>query len=201
MIGDLDRRDYAENEKRLQEVYGRLHRLEHERRVVSSAEELEALEREIRTETDRLASVLPERQVQANLDSPEQQAAEVKLIAVWPGRLKSEGRVRVRIRMANGHQIEVWVRYYRRRCDRRCGKRYRGVYAGLALSGIHERCTPWPGAQVSAWSALLSSLEEVTQVLADHGLKSGAKTVRQLSYRFTERARAVQHSPGGSGRR
>jgi len=196
MIGDLDIVDYAENESRLQEVYGRLQALEHERRVVSSAEELEALEREIRAETDRLASVLLERQVQANLDSAEQQAAEAELIAVWPGRLKSEGRVRVRIRMANGREIEVWVRYWRRRCDRRRGKRYRGVYAGLVLLGMHERCTPWLGAQVSAWSALLSSFEEVVQVLADHGLVLGAKTVRQLSYRFAERARAVQYSTG-----
>ncbi len=87
MIGDLDTRDYAENERRLQEVYARLHRLEYERQVVSNAEELEALEREIRAETDRLASVLLERQVQANLDSPEQQAAEAELIGAWPGRL------------------------------------------------------------------------------------------------------------------
>ena len=105
MIGDLDSRDYADNESRLQEVYGQLQALEHERRVVSSAEELEALEREIRAETDRLASVLLERQVQATLDSPEQQAAEAELMAAWPGRLKSEGRVRVRIRMANGREI------------------------------------------------------------------------------------------------
>ena len=63
MIGDLDSRDYAENESRLQAVYGRLQALAHERRVVSGAEELEALEREIRVETDRLASVLLERQV------------------------------------------------------------------------------------------------------------------------------------------
>jgi hypothetical protein len=171
-----------------------LHALEHERRVVSSAEELEALEREIRAETDRLASALLERQVQANLDSAEQQAAEAELIEAWPGRLKSEGRERVRIRTASGWEIEVWVRYYRRRCDRRQGKRYRGVYAGLVLLGIHERCPPWLGAQVSAWSALLSSFEEVVQVLADHGLVLGTKTVRQLSYRYAERARAVQPS-------
>jgi predicted nucleic acid-binding Zn-ribbon protein len=61
MIGDLDSRDDAENERRLQEVSGRLHVLEHERRAVRSAEELEALERAIRAETDRLASVLLER--------------------------------------------------------------------------------------------------------------------------------------------
>jgi hypothetical protein len=196
MIGDLDSMDYAENERRLQEVYRRLHALEHERRVVSSAEELEALEREIRAETDRLASVLLERQAQANLDSAEQQAAEAELIAAWPGRLKSEGRERVRIRTVEGGEIELRVRYYRRRCDRRRGKRYRGVYAGLVLMGIHERCTPWLGAQVSAWSALLSSFAEVVQVLADHGLVLGVKTVRQLSYRYAERARAVQHSAG-----
>jgi hypothetical protein len=173
-----------------------LQALAHERRVVSGAEELEALEREIRVETDRLASVLLERQVQANLDSPAQQAAEAELIEAWPGRLKSEGRERVRVRTVSGGELEVWVRYYRRRCDRRRGKRYRGVYAGLVLLGIHERCTPWLGAQVSAWSALLSSFTEVVQVLADHGQVLGTKTVRQLSYRFAERARAVQHSTG-----
>jgi hypothetical protein len=173
-----------------------LHELEQERRMVRSAEALEALEREIRAATDQLASVLLERQVQANLDSAEQQAAEAELIQAWPGRLKSEGRERVRVRTASGGEIEVQVRYYRRRCDRRRGKRYRGVYAGLVLLGIHERCTPWLGAQVSAWSALLSSFEEVVQVVADHGLVLGAKTVRQLSYRYAERARIVQQSEG-----
>ncbi len=44
--------------------------------------------------------------------------------------------------MANGQEITVWVRYYRRRCDRRRGKGHRGVYAGVVLLGIHERCTP-----------------------------------------------------------
>jgi hypothetical protein len=197
MSGDLDRVDYAENERRLQAVYDRLHELEHERRVVRSGEELEALEREIRAETDRLASVLLERQVQANLDSAEQQGAEAELIQAWPERLKNEGRERVRIRTVGGGEIEVGVRYYRRRCDRRRGKRYRGVYAGLVLLGIHERCTPWLGAQVSAWSALLSSFTEVVQVMAEQGLKLGAKTVRQLSYRYAERARIVQQSQAG----
>jgi hypothetical protein len=86
--------------------------------------------------------VLLERQVQANLDSAEQQAAEAELMEAWPGRLKSEGWEWVRIRTASGWEIEVRVRYDRRRCDRRRGKRYRGVYAGWVLLGIHERCTP-----------------------------------------------------------
>ena len=43
---------------------------------------------------------------------------------------------------------------------RRKGRR-NGVYAGLVLLGIQEHCTPWLGALVSAWSALLSSFEEV----------------------------------------
>jgi predicted nucleic acid-binding Zn-ribbon protein len=123
MSDDWDRIEYAENESRLQAVYDRLQGLEQERRVVHSAEELEALEREIRAETDRLASVWLERQVQASLDSAEQQAAEAELIAAWAGRLKSTDRERVRIRTVGGGELELGVRYYRRRGDRRSGKR------------------------------------------------------------------------------
>jgi hypothetical protein len=42
----------------------------------------------------------------------------------------------------------------------------------------------------------LSSFAEVTQVLADQGLALGAKTVRQLRYRYAERARIVPQSEG-----
>jgi hypothetical protein len=132
--------------------------------------------------------------VQANLDSAEQQAAEAELIEAWPARLRSEGQERVRIRTTSGWEMEIGARYDRRRCDRRRGRRHRGVYAGLVLLGIHERCPPWLGAQGSAWAALLSSFEEVAQVLAEHGRVLGTKTVRPLSDRDAERARAVQHS-------
>jgi len=47
---------------------------------------------------------------------------------------------------------------------------------------------------VSAWSALLSSFEEVRQVLCDHGITLGVKVIRKLAYRYAERARAAQQA-------
>jgi len=38
--------------------------------------------------------------------------------------------------------LQIQVRYYRRSCDRRKGKRYRVLYTGLIALGIHKRTTP-----------------------------------------------------------
>jgi len=41
---------------------------------------------------------------------------------------------------------------------------------------------------------LLSSFEEVHQVLGEHGIVLGVKGVRQLAYRYAERARVLQRA-------
>jgi len=112
----------------------------------------------------------------------------------WPGRMKSEGLEIVSIQLCTGSSVDIRVRYYRRSCDRRSGKRYKGVYAGLILLGIHDRCSPALASMVSSWSALLSSFEEVRQVLCDRGMKLGIKVIRKLTYRYAERARAEQQA-------
>lgn len=94
----------------------------------------------------------------------------------------------------SGLLIRVKARYYRRSCDRRQGKRYRGIYAGLILLGIHERCTPWLASTISLWSSLLSSFTEVQQVLKDQGMDFGIKVLRRLCYRYAERARLMQQA-------
>ncbi len=68
------------------------------------------------------------------------------------------------------------------------------MYAGLVLPGIHERYTPGLAAMASAWSALLSSFEEVRQVLSDQGMMSGVKVIRKQAYRYADRARVLQQS-------
>jgi hypothetical protein len=193
MNSDLGTPDYVGNKADKQMVYERLRELEQSSRRVSSPEELEALEREIRACTDALANMLLERHVQASLDAEEHREQEAELIRAWPPKRKQEGYETVRIHTASGLCITVRVRYYRRPCKRRQGRR-QGVYAGLVLLGIHERCTPWLGALVSAWSALLSSFEEVRQVLLEHGVELGGKGVRQLAYRYAERARVLQQA-------
>ena len=108
--------------------------------------------------------------------------------------MKSEGRKNVQVRTRGGITIELFPRYYRRSCDRRKGKRYKGMYAGLLLLGIHDQCTPGLAAMVSAYSALLSSFEEVRQVLCDHGITLDVKVIRKLAYRYAERGRAAQQA-------
>lgn len=178
----------------IEDVYVSLQQLEQETRRVSSPEELEALEKEIIGYTNRLAALLLQKKLQASLDSEEQQEKEAELIRSWPGRMKSEGMETVRIRTIGGSSIEVRVRYYRRACDRRNGKRHKGVYGGLILLGIHDRCTPGMAAIVSAWATLLSSFDEVRQVLMEQGVKLDVKVIRKLTYRYADRARVLQQA-------
>ncbi|MDD9300872.1 MAG: hypothetical protein HUK40_00420 [Desulfobacter sp.] len=57
--------------------------------------------------------------------------------------MKSEGLETVWIQLApSDSSVDIHVRYYRRSCDRRKGKRYKGGYVGLILLEIHDRCSP-----------------------------------------------------------
>jgi hypothetical protein len=194
MNNDRGKAECVENYTKRQEVYRRLQELEQERRRVHTPEDLEALERELRGYTDQLCALLLEMHLQASLDCEEYQKEEEELIRSWPGRLKSDGYERVGIFTLGGVWITVRARYYCRACDRRSGKRYKGVYGGLVLLGIHEHCTPALAATVSAWSALLSSLAEVRQVLWEQGVRLDVKGVRRVAYRYAERARVVQQA-------
>jgi len=178
----------------IEDVYDLLQELEQEIRQISSPEELDALEREIMGYTNFLAALLLQKKLQASLDSEEQQEKEAELMRLWPKRMKSEGYEIVRIHTAGGFCIQVRARYYRRACYRRNGKRYKGVYGGLILLGIHDRCTPGLAAMVSAWSALLSSFEEVRQVLSEQGMILDVKVIRKLAYRYADRARVLQQA-------
>ena len=91
-----------------------------------------------------------------------------------------------------GHTVPVRVTYYRRKGQRRAGKHHAGVYAGLVLLGIYDRCTPALAAEVSLLAAMLGSLDEAQAVLADRGVALDTKTVRLIAYRYAARARLEQ---------
>ena len=74
------------------------------------------------------------------------------------------------MRTAHGMAVSVWVTYDRRKGQRRAGKRDAGVYAGLVLWGIDDRCTPALAAEVSLLAAMLGSLDEAQAVLTDRGI-------------------------------
>jgi len=181
--------DYA---RHIQAVLDELHQMQQTPRVVTSPEELETLEQEIRQRTDHLGSLLVGYHLQEALDSPALQTEQDLLVSHWPTPLKSDGKVQVRIRTAQGHTVAVWTTYYRRKGQRRAGKRYAGVYAGLVLLGIYDRCTPALASEVSLCAAMLGSLDEAQAVLADRGVELDTKTVRTIAYRYAARARLEQ---------
>src|SRR5262245_6017523 len=176
----------------IQEVLNELCQMQQTPRLVTSPEELETLEREMRQRTDRLGSLLVGYHLQQALDSAALQAAQEQLVHQWPTPLKNDGRVKGWIRTAQGHTVLVWVTYYRRKGQRRAGKRHVGVYAGLVLLGIYDRCTPALAAEVSLLSAMLGSLDEAQAVLTDRGMALDTKTVRLIAYRYAARARLEQ---------
>src|SRR6266567_1194225 len=181
--------DYA---RRIQEVLDELQQMQQPPQVVTSPEELEALEREIRQRTDHLGSLLVGHHLQQALDSAALQAEQEQLVRQWPKPLKNDGRVKVGIRTAHGMAVSVWVTYYRRKGQRRAGKRDAGVYAGLVLLGIYDRCTPALASEVSLLAAMLGSLAEAQDVLAARGVEVDTKTVRLIAYRYAARARLAQ---------
>ena len=192
MNNDLESTHSEANQDEIQAAFDYLKNLGETPQQIDSPEALEAVERELRKGADELIALLLQKHLQENLDSEEQLTKEAELIKPWPGRMKNEGFEAVWIYTMSGLLIQVRVRYYRRSCDRRSGKRYKGVYAGLVLLGIHERCTPFLGATLSMWSSLLSSFAEVKQVLKDHNIDLGLKVIRRLTYRYAERARVMQ---------
>ena len=143
----------------LQELVSIVNRAE----VVSSCEELEELEKEIRDRANRLCGRAVGLKIQQALDSEAAKEAQRQLKDIWPHPLQDKGKETVQIRTATGLEVEVEVSYFTRKGKRRGRKRYPGVYLGLLWLGIHERCTPGLAAEVSVLAAMLGSLQEATQ--------------------------------------
>lgn len=181
--------DYA---TQIQEAFDELQQMQEAPRVITNPEELDALERDIRGRTDRLSSLLLGLHLQHSLDSEALKVEQDLLVSHWPKPLQNDGRVLVWVRTVTGHRVPVWVTYYRRQGQRRRGKRYAGLYAALVLLGIYDRCTPVLAAEISLSVAMLGSLDEARDVLAQRGVTLDIKTLRLISYRYAARARVVQ---------
>ena len=83
-------------ERQIEEIQQEISLLQKNRRIVTTPQELEALEREIRALTERLGNALLGEKVQASLDSDELSKAEQALVEQHPKRLKSEGKKTLR---------------------------------------------------------------------------------------------------------
>src|SRR5712691_3189142 len=131
--------------RHIQEVLDELHQMQQTPRLVTSPEELETLEREIRQRTDQLGSLLVGYHLQQALDSPALQAEQDLLVRQLPKPLTSGGKVQVRIRPAPGHPVAVWTTYYRRKGQRRAGTRSGVVRRGESVGGDVRLSARGPG--------------------------------------------------------
>ena len=147
-------------------------------RNLTSAEDLETLEEEVQQLTSVLGGLLVGDQLQRSLCSEKLHEEESALVRDYPKRLNSDGLVKVVIRTAQGLKCEVQARYYRQKG----GRRGRGLYPGLLVLGIHDRCTPGLASEVSQLSAILGSLEEARGVLSSRGVELNIKVISNKKY-------------------
>src|SRR5207237_9006007 len=113
--------------------------------------------------TDPLSALLLAEATQAALDDSENRR-QARSFAEGAGQtIKDQGRRDVTLQTTCG-QIILRVTYFSRNCDRR--KAGKGMYPMLLLWGVQDHCTAAIAAEISKLVAMLSSLEEVEQVLA-----------------------------------
>src|SRR5258708_22140208 len=120
----------------IQENLNELRQMQQTARVVTSSDDLEALDREIRERTDRLGSLLVGYHLQQALDAAPVQAEQEQLVRQWPKPLKNDGKVTVMVRTVQGLAVPARVTYYRLTRHRRAGARYPGAYARVVIFGI-----------------------------------------------------------------
>ena len=182
-----DRR--AEIRAEIQDVQQQIETKRRDGRVIRTAEDFQSLERAIAALTNRLSALLVAEATQAALDDSENRRQARSLAQGAGHTIKDQGRRDVTLQTTCG-QIIVRAAYFSRNCDR--GKAGKGMYPMLLLWGVQDRCTAAIASEISKLVAMLSSLEEVEQVLSDRGRPLDYKTIRTIAYRFAARARAAQ---------
>jgi len=83
-------------DRQIEQIQEEIAALQVSRRIVTTPQELESLEREIRKLTERLGNALLGAKVQASLDSDELSETEQTFVEQHPKRLKSEGKKTLR---------------------------------------------------------------------------------------------------------
>jgi hypothetical protein len=179
-------------ETKIQEIKTRIDDFQYSPTLVQTPEELESVEQEIGKLVDTLHGLLVGQILQSSLNTDVLHTEERKLIKHWPKPMRNEGKETVNVRTYRGVIVPIKLTYYRRKIKRRRSKRYPGVYPGLVLLGIHERCTPALSSEISMLVSALSSLEETQKILLEWGLDFNTKTLRTIAYRYVRRAKTVQ---------
>jgi len=164
--------------------------LEPSSEAASDAEQLATLEARVLKATDRVAALIVGTNVQAAVDDPQMAQRGQALVDDHPKRFKSDGCRQVSIQPARGEAVAVSVPYYRGKGGSP-NRPKKGLYPALILLGIHERHTPAAGSEIALLAAAVASLKEAAHMLRQQGRIVDVKTIRSISYRYAQRARAA----------
>jgi len=162
--------------------------------LFATAEELVQREHEFKRLTDRLQGLYVARQFQLRLASEELHKTERQCANGDGKRMKNHGYREVKILFLGGLEIKLWVRYFARNQAR--ADKGKGVYFGLLLLGVHDRCSPGLASEVAKLAAAMNSLEDAKVQLEQMGVKLSKKQIGEIAYAFSRRARLTQQTQG-----
>ena len=158
--------------------------------VIGSAADLEAAEQECARRCDALFAALMGELTQAALDRPAVREAAQTLARSAPKRLKVAEARQVNVQFQRGAPVPLRATYYRRNRSNTL-RREKGLFPAFVVLGIHEHASPAAAAQMARSACAVASLEEAAAWLCDTGgLEVDIKTLRRVTRRFGQRARA-----------
>jgi hypothetical protein len=102
-------------EQQVEDAFKDLEKLYKERIIVKNANQLEAIERQIVTATDKLAGLMTAHKVQQSIDSSELQQEATNLVKTSPKKLKNQGPRKVEVSFARGEPVKIKTNYYSRK--------------------------------------------------------------------------------------
>ncbi|KPA12574.1 hypothetical protein MHK_007214, partial [Candidatus Magnetomorum sp. HK-1] len=158
---------------------------------MQNPEDLEKVENEIISKTDKLAGLILSCKIQESLCSDYELSQESSdFINSFPKKMKNQGIRDVEICPLKGNPFIVKTQYFTQKAkkDKRKKKRT-GCYPSLTLLGIFDGCTPSLSSEIALMATALGSLEEVKTVLYERGRDLDIKTIRNITKRYSERSR------------
>jgi hypothetical protein len=159
--------------------------------AIGTATELAAAEAECARRCDALFAALMRERTQLVLDRPAVREAAHTLARSAPKRLKVAESRRVHVQFQRGAPVPLRATYYRRRRGD-AFHREKGLFPAFVLLGIHEHASAGAAAQMARSACAVASLEEAAAWLRDTGgLEVDVKTLRRVTRRFGQRARAA----------
>ncbi len=185
----------AQLNDRIQGLLTKINCFREKSKPISSACDLDKVERAAIKLCDELAGLIVACELQRSIESKSMATETQNIIDNHPKKLKNHGIRKVMIRPARGGPIAIFVSYFCVKGRKICpSKRDKGICPALVLVGIYDRCTPSFQSDVALAATALASLEEARKLLKSRGIHMDVKTIRNITYRYGERVRQAVHS-------